>query len=160
MKPPPIIQTRRLRLVRPQIQNAGEIFATYAQDPVVTRYLTWRPHRSIRETLRHRKNSDRAWEKGTSYEWLIRRRSDDALVGAIALRPAGFKAEIGYGQPMGTTFGGESNIRQFVIGRETIRKALGYQMLTFLEEEEFTHPQVPQIIAGAHSSMRPWNLER
>lgn len=54
-----------------------------------------------------------------------------------------------YGQPMGTTFSGESNIRQLVYGRETIRKALNYEMATFLEEEEFTHPQVPQIAVGA-----------
>ncbi|MCL5097643.1 MAG: hypothetical protein M1608_08965, partial [Candidatus Omnitrophica bacterium] len=54
-----------------------------------------------------------------------------------------------YVQPMGTTFGGESNIRQVVYGRETIRKALGYEMVTFLEEEEFTHPQLPQILVGA-----------
>jgi alpha-mannosidase len=54
-----------------------------------------------------------------------------------------------YGQPMGTTVGGESNIRQIVLGFETIRKALDYEMATFLEEEEFTHPQVPQLAAGA-----------
>jgi hypothetical protein len=54
-----------------------------------------------------------------------------------------------YGQPMGTMFSGESNIRQIVVGRETIRKALDYEMVTFLEEEEFTHPQIPQIVAGA-----------
>jgi alpha-mannosidase len=50
-----------------------------------------------------------------------------------------------YGQPMGTTISGESNIRQIVMGREVIRKSLGYDMATFLEEEEFTHPQIPQI---------------
>ncbi len=50
-----------------------------------------------------------------------------------------------YGQPMGTTISGESNVRQIVMGRETIRRALGYEMATFLEEEEFTHPQVPQM---------------
>lgn len=54
-----------------------------------------------------------------------------------------------YAQPLGTTISGESNIRQIVHGRETIRKALGYEMVTFLEEEEFSHPQVPQIAAGA-----------
>jgi alpha-mannosidase len=54
-----------------------------------------------------------------------------------------------YGQPMGTMFSGESNIRQLVYGRETIRKALGYEMVTFLEEEEFSHPQIPQIALGA-----------
>ena len=50
-----------------------------------------------------------------------------------------------YGQPMGTTISGESNIRQITMGREVIRRALGYSMVTFLEEEEFTHPQIPQI---------------
>ena len=50
-----------------------------------------------------------------------------------------------YGQPMGTTISGESNIRQIVVGREVIRQTLGYAMVTFLEEEEFTHPQIPQI---------------
>lgn len=54
-----------------------------------------------------------------------------------------------YAQPMGTTISGESNIRQIVYGRETIREALGYEMVTFLEEEEFSHPQIPQIALGA-----------
>lgn len=54
-----------------------------------------------------------------------------------------------YGQPMGTTISGESNIRRMVVGREVIRNALGYEMVAFLEEEEFTHPQVPQLAALA-----------
>jgi alpha-mannosidase len=54
-----------------------------------------------------------------------------------------------YGQPMGTSVSGESNIRQIVLGRETIKKTLGYDLTTFLEEEEFTHPQLPQLLAGA-----------
>ena len=51
-----------------------------------------------------------------------------------------------YGQPMGTTISGESNIRQIVVGREVILKTLGYPLATFLEEEEFTHPQIPQLV--------------
>ena len=51
-----------------------------------------------------------------------------------------------YGQPMGTTISGESNIRQIVVGREIILKTLGYPLVTFLEEEEFTHPQIPQMV--------------
>jgi alpha-mannosidase len=54
-----------------------------------------------------------------------------------------------YGQPMGTTISGESNVRQIVMGRDVILKALGYPMVTFLEEEEFTHPQIPQIVSLA-----------
>jgi alpha-mannosidase len=54
-----------------------------------------------------------------------------------------------YGQPLGTMFSGESNIRQLVYGRETIRRALDYEVATFLDEEEFSHPQIPQIALGA-----------
>ena len=61
---------------------------------------------------------------------------------------AGGKVELiggTYGQPMGTTISGESNVRQIVMGRNVIRRSLGYDMVTFLEEEEFTHPQIPQM---------------
>ena len=54
-----------------------------------------------------------------------------------------------YGQPLGTMFSGESNIRQIVYGRNTVLKALDYEMVTFLDEEEFSHPQIPQIVLGA-----------
>ena len=50
---------------------------------------------------------------------------------------------------MGAMYSGESNIREIAWGRETIRKALGYEMVTFLLEEDFSHPQVPQLVVGA-----------
>ncbi|MFN8008389.1 MAG: glycoside hydrolase family 38 C-terminal domain-containing protein [Terriglobia bacterium] len=54
-----------------------------------------------------------------------------------------------YAQAMGSYISGESNLRQIVIGRKTIKKALDYDLATFLEEEEFTHPQLPQLLVGA-----------
>ena len=51
-----------------------------------------------------------------------------------------------YSQPLGTMLGNESNIRQLVIGREVIKKCLGEDVDTFLEEEEFSHPQLPQLL--------------
>ena len=54
-----------------------------------------------------------------------------------------------YGQPMGSMVSGESNIRQLVVGQQTIHKALGVWVSSFLEEEEFTHPQLPQLLKGA-----------
>lgn len=54
-----------------------------------------------------------------------------------------------YSQPMATLFSGESCIRQIVVGHEVIRKALGVEIESFLEEEEFSHPQMPQILSGA-----------
>ena len=54
-----------------------------------------------------------------------------------------------YSQPMATLFSGESSIRQIVVGHDVIRKALGVQVESFLEEEEFSHPQLPQILNAA-----------
>ncbi|MEW5976539.1 MAG: glycoside hydrolase family 38 C-terminal domain-containing protein [Acidobacteriota bacterium] len=53
-----------------------------------------------------------------------------------------------FAQPMGSYISGESNIRQLVCGKEAIRKALNHEIVTFLEEEEFTHPQLPQLLAA------------
>jgi RimJ/RimL family protein N-acetyltransferase len=47
---PDTFQTERLVLRPIAADDAGPIFETYAQDPVVTRFLTWRPHASRPET--------------------------------------------------------------------------------------------------------------
>lgn len=54
-----------------------------------------------------------------------------------------------FAQPLGSTISGESNLRQLVEGRKTIREALGFEVETFLEQEEFTHPQIPQLLLAA-----------
>ncbi|MEK7404575.1 MAG: glycoside hydrolase family 38 C-terminal domain-containing protein [Acidobacteriota bacterium] len=77
------------------------------------------------------------------YPELIERLKQSLAAGKVELIGGSF------GQPLGSQIGAESNIRQLVCGRETIRKALGYEVVTFLEEEEFTHPQMPQILVGA-----------
>ncbi|MBQ9481823.1 MAG: hypothetical protein IJU84_06645 [Clostridia bacterium] len=51
-----------------------------------------------------------------------------------------------YGQPMGSMMGNESVIRQITEGRKAVKEAVGYDMVSFLEEEEFTFPQLPQIL--------------
>ncbi len=65
-----------------------------------------------------------------------------------------------YSQPMATLFSGESSIRQIVVGHEVIRKALGVDVESFLEEEEFSHPQLPQILNAAgvkYTSLAQWD---
>ena len=51
-----------------------------------------------------------------------------------------------YGQPMGSMVSGESCLRQMVIGQQAVRRVLGIYVDTFLEEEEFSHPQIPQLV--------------
>jgi RimJ/RimL family protein N-acetyltransferase len=47
--PPESLATERLFLRKPRPEDAALIFATYAQDPEVVRYLTFLPHREPNE---------------------------------------------------------------------------------------------------------------
>jgi len=52
-----------------------------------------------------------------------------------------------FGQPIGSMVSGESNLRQLIVGQETITRVLGRPVAVFLEEEEMSHPQIPQLLA-------------
>ena len=50
MKPPKQIETERLILRKPRMDDAPAVFLGWVQDPEVTRFLTWRPHENIGQT--------------------------------------------------------------------------------------------------------------
>ena len=50
MKLPEQLETERLVLRKPRLDDARDIFEGWAKDREVTRYLTWRPHQRIEET--------------------------------------------------------------------------------------------------------------
>jgi ribosomal-protein-alanine N-acetyltransferase len=95
MTTPDRITTERLILRRYQLTDAGEIFACYAQDEAVTKYLTWKPHQSIEETQAFIAGRIDAWDKGDDLTWAVTT-VDGHLIGAISLRIDGFKADFGY----------------------------------------------------------------
>lgn len=84
--PPESFLTTRLHLRKPRPEDAQLIFAAYAQDPVVTRYLTFRPRRDVKEAQEAVERFLESWHSGKSYCWLIFRREGNELVGAIAAR--------------------------------------------------------------------------
>ena len=84
--PPESFKTARLLLRKPRTEDAPLIFDAYAQDPEVVRYLTFRPHRDVREAQAAVNRFLEAWRSGKSYCWLIFRREGDELVGAISAR--------------------------------------------------------------------------
>jgi RimJ/RimL family protein N-acetyltransferase len=96
MIPPDHFDTPRLRLRLPRRDDAPAIFAAYAQDAEVTRYLTWRPHKSIEETYAIRDLMAKLWQDGEAFSYAITLTGDDTLIGMIAIHPDGFKASIGY----------------------------------------------------------------
>jgi ribosomal-protein-alanine N-acetyltransferase len=93
---PEQLTTERLLLRPPRLDDAEAIFAGYAQDPEVTRFLLWEPHRSIATLESFLSESIDAWRVGQRFPWVIRKRADDGLVGMIELRLDDTKADLGY----------------------------------------------------------------
>jgi len=96
MNPPETIQTERLLLRKPRLDDAPVIFESYAQDPEVTRYMTWRPHKSVEETYRIVELMLQLWDEGEAYSYAITLRNSDEVIGMIAMHPDDFKVGIGY----------------------------------------------------------------
>jgi len=86
INPPESFATKRLVLRKPCVEDVPLIFAAYAQDPEVVRYLTFLPHRSLKETHEAVARFLEGWGSGKSYCWLIFRRDREELIGAISAR--------------------------------------------------------------------------
>jgi [ribosomal protein S5]-alanine N-acetyltransferase len=95
--PQPIIVTSRLRLQPPELADAEAIFRAYGQDPEVTRYLIWRPHRSVADVEAFLKDCIEAWSGGTRFPWAITLQCDDDAIGMIDARlDAPHRVSVGY----------------------------------------------------------------
>ena len=85
MPPPEIIETPRLVLRKPVFpDDAQRIFESYAHDPAVTRFLTWRPHYDVHESLRILHTRVEWWDEGHELSWVITTRTDRAVIGMIS----------------------------------------------------------------------------
>lgn len=86
-------------LRRPRLVDAHAIFATYACDPEVTRYLAWHPHESVATTVQYVQSALDDWAGGgETLTWLLCESGhDDAPIGAITLRThTTYKGDLGY----------------------------------------------------------------
>lgn len=96
MNLPEEFETERLILRKPRMDDAPAIFSAYAQDPEVTRYMTWSPHKNVEETYRIRELMLKLWDNGEAYSYAITFKNSDSVIGMIAMHPDGFKVSIGY----------------------------------------------------------------
>jgi [ribosomal protein S5]-alanine N-acetyltransferase len=93
---PQLFETARLRLRPPRAEDARVIFDTYAQDPDVTRYLVWLPHRAIETTEQFIAYCTERWTAKTAFSYVISRIRDDELLGMIELQLNQHGASVGY----------------------------------------------------------------
>jgi RimJ/RimL family protein N-acetyltransferase len=75
--------TERLRLRPPTVADAEQIFARYARDPEVSRYMSWTPHRSIQDTLEYLERIVGDNEAGRSCGYLIFSKEAGTLLGSV-----------------------------------------------------------------------------
>jgi len=90
------LETPRLLLRRLSVDDAEAIFTGYAQDPAVSRYTSWAPHRQLEDTRGFLRDNEEGWTRGTVFSWAITRRDDGQIIGTTDFRLEGHRAEIGY----------------------------------------------------------------
>jgi RimJ/RimL family protein N-acetyltransferase len=97
MTPPPAtIPTVRLLLRPPTIGDADDVFTEYAQDPDVTRYLSWKPHQRTETVEAFLRESLAAQDEGNRWLWAITVRGSDRVVGMTDARLIDHRLTCGY----------------------------------------------------------------
>jgi len=99
MKAPERIETERLILRRPRLADADAVYARYASDPEVSRYMAWRLHDSPKTTRLFLEFSDAEWARWPAGPYLVESRADGRLLGG-----SGFAFETPYRAAVGYVF--------------------------------------------------------
>ena len=95
---PPVLYTERLMLCRITEDFAADMYE-YSSDPEVTKYLTWSPHSSLKETERYLKVLSRKYDDGSFNDWGMVLKENGKFVGTCgytSFDPAENTAELGY----------------------------------------------------------------
>ena len=85
MKAPERIETIRLVLRRPTIEDAEAVFTRYAGDVEVTKYVGWSRHRSVEHSRMFLRFSEAEWSQWPAGPYLIESRTDHRLLGSTGL---------------------------------------------------------------------------
>lgn len=93
------IETKRLVLRQFQIEDAQPMFKNWANDPNVTRFMTWEPHGQIENTIELLKGWVADYAKPSVYLWVILDKANREPVGSIGVVDSSEKdmwCEVGY----------------------------------------------------------------
>jgi len=94
---PEIVETPRLMLRRPQAGDADAIFARYASDSEVTRFVGWSRHETVEATRAFVSFSDAEWARWSAGRYLVFSREEGALLGGTGLLfETPYRAATGY----------------------------------------------------------------
>ena len=89
-------ETARLAARPAAVADAPVIHQLYATDPAVAKYMTWRPHRNLDETLEFLRRCERVWAEGSAYPWTLWTKDDGEFAGLIEIRVNASSVDLGY----------------------------------------------------------------
>ena len=90
------IYTDRLRLQRFRLEDAEEIFYTYASKPEATKFMAWPTHQSINDTRSFLNFAIQGWELGINYSFAIRLKVTNRMIGSCGFANDEGKIQFGY----------------------------------------------------------------
>src|SRR5687768_2776349 len=96
VEPPVNWETQRLRLRPATRADAAFAFESYAANPEVSRYMTWRPHGSVAETEQYLRRCEEVWEQRVAFPWSLWLKSDGSFAGHLEARVKQHAVDIGY----------------------------------------------------------------
>lgn len=94
----PVLETPRLILRRMLPSDCADMFE-YASQSLVTRYLTWNPHKSREHTLQYLEYVATRYRVGDFFDWALVWRENQKMVGTCGFTRFDYNnntAEIGY----------------------------------------------------------------
>jgi [ribosomal protein S5]-alanine N-acetyltransferase len=97
-RPPATFATARLVGRMPRVDDAPAVFSAYANDPEVTRFLSWRAYDRVEPLRGFLQECVAHWEKGDGHlAWLLCLKGTDTPIGSIGIAlEGGGKAMFGY----------------------------------------------------------------
>jgi len=108
---PQSFSTTRLTLRPVRVDDAQAIFDRYAQDPEVTRFLTWRPHESLEDS---RAYVEMCLKAESSRVYMIVLPSSGQAIGAFDLRKSG-NSKLEYGCVLARPFWGQGLMTEALV---------------------------------------------
>ena len=125
-RPPLTFATSRLVARPPRADDAEAVFASYANDPAITRYLSWHAYERVAPLAIFLRECAAHWEKGDGpFAWLLCLKGTDSPIGSIGVTLEGGKAMFGY-----------------VLAKKFWHRGLAAEALTFLVDWSLAQPAI------------------
>ncbi len=91
-----ILTSDQLLYCKPTLEDSYDIFSSYASDPKVTQYTTWKHHKSVQETEMFLNTCIRQWDKNEAFNVLLRHVQTNNVIGMIRYIRNGEAMQVGY----------------------------------------------------------------